>query len=31
VARHATTMLGFESNIGRYVSLAFLEAEQLAF
>jgi len=30
VARHATTMLGFESNIGRYVSLAFLEAEQLA-
>lgn len=31
VARHASTMLGFESNIGRYISLAFLEAEQLAF
>jgi glyoxylase-like metal-dependent hydrolase (beta-lactamase superfamily II) len=31
VARHARTMLGFESNIGKYISLAYLEAEREAF
>lgn len=31
VARRAPTMLGFESNIGKYVSLAYLEAEKVAF
>ncbi len=31
VAKHAKTMLGFDSNIGKYVSLAYLEAERIAF
>jgi len=31
VARRATTMLGFDSNIGKYTSLAYLEAEKEAF
>lgn len=31
VAKRAPTMLGFESNIGKYVSLAYLEAEKVAF
>lgn len=31
VARYARTMQGFDSNIGKYVSLAYLEAEKLAF
>lgn len=31
VATRATTMLGFEANIGKYTSLAFLEAEKEAF
>ena len=31
VAPHAATMAGFASNIGKYVSLAYLEAEQKAF
>ena len=31
VARRAATMLGFDSNIGKYTSLAYLEAEKEAF
>ena len=31
VARRAPTMQGFESNIGKYISLAYLEAEKEAF
>ena len=31
VAKRAPTMDGFESNIGKYVSLAYLEAEKEAF
>jgi glyoxylase-like metal-dependent hydrolase (beta-lactamase superfamily II) len=31
VASRAKTMLGFEANIGKYTSLAFLEAEKEAF
>lgn len=31
VAPHIKTMAGFDSNIGKYVSLAYLEAEKLAF
>lgn len=31
VATRAKTMLGFESNIGKYISLAYLEAEKEAF
>lgn len=31
VARHAATTKGFESNIGKYVSLAYLEAEAAVF
>ena len=31
VAPHINTMAGFESNIGKYVSLAYLEAEMVAF
>ena len=31
VAPHADTMLGFASNIGKYISLAYLEAERIAF
>jgi glyoxylase-like metal-dependent hydrolase (beta-lactamase superfamily II) len=31
VASRAKTMLGFDSNIGKYTSLAYLEAEKLAF
>ncbi len=31
VAPHARTMQGFANNIGKYVSLAYLEAEKLAF
>jgi len=31
VAPHAKTMAGFDSNIGKYVSLAYLEAENEAF
>lgn len=31
VARRAATMQGFDGNIGKYVSLAYLEAEKLAF
>ena len=31
VAKRAATMDGFESNIGKYVSLAYLEAEKEAF
>ena len=31
VAARATTMQGFDSNIGKYISLAYLEAEKEAF
>jgi hypothetical protein len=31
VASRAATMQGFEGNIGKYVSLAYLEAEKEAF
>ena len=31
VAKHAKTMLGFEANIGKYSSIAYLEAEKEAF
>jgi hypothetical protein len=31
VAARAKTMAGFDSNIGKYVSLAYLEAEKEAF
>ena len=31
VAQRAATMEGFEANIGKYVSLAYLEAEKEAF
>jgi hypothetical protein len=31
VAKRAKTMDGFDSNIGKYVSLAYLEAEKVAF
>lgn len=31
VARRAATMAGFDSNIGKYISLAYLEAEKEAF
>lgn len=31
VAPHIKTMAGFDSNIGKYVSLAYLEAEKVAF
>ena len=31
VSRRAATMQGFDGNIGKYVSLAYLEAEKLAF
>jgi hypothetical protein len=31
VASRAKTMVGFEGNIGKYISLAYLEAEKVAF
>jgi hypothetical protein len=31
VAARAKTMQGFDGNIGKYVSLAYLEAEKVAF
>jgi hypothetical protein len=31
VASRAKTMDGFDSNIGKYISLAYLEAEKIAF
>jgi glyoxylase-like metal-dependent hydrolase (beta-lactamase superfamily II) len=31
VSKHATRTMGWESNIGKYISLAYLEAEKLAF
>ena len=31
VAARATNMQGFDSNIGKYISLAYLEAEKEAF
>jgi hypothetical protein len=31
VAQRAAGMQGFESNIGKYISLAYLEAEKEAF
>jgi hypothetical protein len=31
VAARANTMQGFDRNIGKYVSLAYLEAEKVAF
>ena len=31
VASRVATMQGFESNIGKYISLAYLEAEKVAF
>jgi hypothetical protein len=31
VASRAKTMEGFEGNIGKYISLAYLEAEKVAF
>ena len=31
VASRAATMQGFDSNIGKYISLAYLEAEKEAF
>jgi hypothetical protein len=31
VASRASTMAGFDSNIGKYTSLAYLEAEKEAF
>ena len=31
VAARAKNMQGFEGNIGKYISLAYLEAEKLAF
>jgi hypothetical protein len=31
VASRAKTMDGFEGNIGKYISLAYLEAEKVAF